>query len=122
MQKLPAFNSANAQTFGRLKKRPELKREPRHESTFRASVRTDHHVLSVQIVNISRSGMALRLVDKVPSLLGEEVTVTSPDVGVLYGVTRWQRGNQIGVEFSAATKTKGRIAAYFTFFRKRRPF
>lgn len=124
MQKLPLYNPAAAptQTFGRLKKRPETKREPRHEATFRASMKTEGYMLSVQIANMSLSGMALRLIDKTPPLVGEQVTVTSPDVGVLYGVARWQRGNQLGVEFDLATKSKGRIAAYFKFFRKRRIF
>lgn len=124
MQKLPTYASPSSQpqTFGRLKKRSELKREPRHDATFRASMKGEGYMLSVQITNMSRSGMALRLIDKAPAMIGEQVTVTSPDVGILYGVARWQRGNQMGIEFTAATKTKGRIAAYFKFFRKRKVF
>lgn len=108
----------SAPTFGKLRKREEIKRENRDDCSYRVALKSEAFSGTAQLVNISRTGMAVRTFDRAPHLTGGRITVTGPDVGVLHGTARWQRGNQIGVQFDGMTNTKARLKAYFSFFKK----
>ncbi|MBB4064650.1 PilZ domain-containing protein [Gellertiella hungarica] len=107
------------QAFGKLKQREQVVREERETCAFTVEINAQEFSGEAEIVNMSRSGMALRTSEKTPHLPGARITVTGPEVGVLAGTARWQRGDEIGVQFDRMTNTKARLKAYFGFLKKR---
>lgn len=112
----PVFGASN---FGKLKQRVQEQREPREACTFPVTVEAEGFAGEAEIVNMSRSGMAIRIDGKIPHLPGQRITVSGNGVGVLNGTARWQRGHEVGVQFDGLTNTKARIKAYFGFLKRK---
>lgn len=107
-----------ASSFGKLKQREQEERERRDACTYPVKLDADGFSARAEIVNMSRSGMAIHIQSKPPHLAGRRVSVTGRAVGVLNGTVRWQRGQELGVQFDALTNTKARIKAYFGFMKR----
>lgn len=108
-----------AAAFGKLQQRVQATRETRDECAFPVSVETEGFTGEAEIVNMSRSGMAIRISGKIPHLPGSRVAVTGSGVGALSGTARWQRGHEVGVQFDGMTNTKARLKAYFGFLKRK---
>ncbi len=108
-----------ATAFGKLKQRTQEVREPREVCAFPVKLEADGFSGEAEIVNMSRSGMAIRILGKLPHLPGHRITVSGSGVGVLNGTARWQRGHEVGVQFDSLTNTKARLKAYFGFLKRK---
>ena len=108
-----------ASAFGKLQQRIQATREVREVCAFPVRVETEGFSGEAEIVNMSRSGMAIRIPGKMPHLPGSRVSVSGPNVGALSGTARWQRGQEVGVLFDGMTNTKARLKAYFGFLKRK---
>lgn len=110
---------ASSPTFGRRMNKPVTKRENRDDCSYRVTVRHQEFSGSAQVVNMSRTGMAVRLSQSVGGMIGTTITVKGNEIGNLKGTVRWQRGQLVGVQFDGLTNSKSRLLAYFSFFGKK---
>lgn len=108
-----------ATAFGKLKQRIQEDREPRESCTLPVTLQAEGFSAEAEIVNMSRSGMAVHIFGKFPHLPGQRISVSGSGVGALSGVARWQRGHEVGIQFDSLTNTKHRLKAYFGFLKRK---
>lgn len=109
----------DANSSRRSGQRTIAKRETRYEARFRGVLKLAGFSSHAEIHNMSLSGMAVRLLERAPVIVGDEITLTSPEVGVIHGSTRWRVGDFLGIEFDTGTNTRAKVAAYFKFYHRK---
>lgn len=88
----------------------------------RSRVRMDSKIRYFQqqadarVINISRTGLALELANKLTAAADSQVVIENEDIGHLEGVVRWNYGGRIGIMFRPNSNSIAKVAAYFRHF------
>lgn len=69
------------------------------------------------VVDLSKEGICFQFESDIGVRPGYEVTISSNELGFLYGVVRWVRGDRVGIKLNLSSNTSAQIASYFRFFR-----
>jgi hypothetical protein len=72
--------------------------------------------LSIRVLDISRTGMAIHLEGWIEVKRGAIVCVHCTELGHLECTVRWYRAGKMGLEFDKTTNTVALITAYFRNF------
>jgi len=74
--------------------------------------------LNIRIIDISRTGLALKLEGRIEVKRGANVSVRSTELGHLECTVRWYRAGKMGLEFEKTSNTVAQITAYFRHFHR----
>ncbi|MCF3642278.1 PilZ domain-containing protein [Rhizobium sp. TRM95111] len=73
---------------------------------------------SGRIVNLSRDGMAIDLERPIRVMPGQQVEITTEELGQIDGVVRWCANGRIGIQYRMSSRAVAQIASYFRFFHR----
>lgn len=85
---------------------------------LKGTLRFLYQTIDINILDISRSGMALQPLGWVEAKPGSTVYIKTTEFGLVQGVVRWYRAGKMGIQIDETTNTAAQIAAYFKFFHK----
>jgi PilZ domain len=83
----------------------ERRRHPRHETFWRATLRTANRVLDCYVIDVSTEGARVRVVTPTvtaPVKANEKVMLTVAGIARVFAVVAWARRNVIGVRIRDA--------------------
>jgi PilZ domain len=82
----------------------ERRRHPRHETFWRATLRTSNGPLDCHVIDVSAEGAQVRVVTPAvtaPVKANDKVMLTIVGVGCVFAVVAWARRNAIGMRIVA---------------------
>lgn len=91
-------------------------RDPRTRTRFFANACCRDKDTRSEVVDLSSSGLALRLFSDIQAAPGQEIIIDSPELGHLTGKVCWRRDDRIGVQLTPSTNLAAKIASYFRYF------
>lgn len=94
----------------------DVRKSPRSRVRIDSKIRYFQQESVGRVINISRTGLALELTNKLPAAAGSQVVIENDDIGLLEGVVRWNYGGRIGVMFRPNSNSIAKVAAYFRNF------
>lgn len=97
---------------------PDGRRTQRIRCHIRGTLDFMGQRLDVRILDISRTGMAMKLEGWIEAKRGAAVTVHCAELGYIEASVRWYRAGKMGVEFELTTNTVAQITAYFRNFHR----
>ncbi|QLF70266.1 PilZ domain-containing protein [Peteryoungia desertarenae] len=71
-----------------------------------------------RILNVSRTGLAIELYNKLHASTGSTVVIENDEIGLLEGVVRWNRSGRLGIVIAQNSNSMAKIDAYFRHFHK----
>jgi len=74
--------------------------------------------LDVRILDISRTGMAIKLEGWIEAKRGATIAVRCTELGHIEGTVRWYRAGKMGLEFEQTSNSVAQITAYFRNFHR----
>ncbi|MDH4413021.1 MAG: PilZ domain-containing protein [Rhizobium sp.] len=74
--------------------------------------------LTMRVLDISKSGMAIHLEGWIEAKRGATVSVYCAELGHMECTVRWYRAGKMGLEFERTTNTVAQITAYFRNFHR----
>ena len=74
--------------------------------------------LSMRVLDISRTGMAIHLEGWIEAKRGATVTAHCTELGYIECTVRWYRAGKMGLEFEQTTNAVAQITAYFRNFHR----
>jgi PilZ domain len=80
--------------------RTERRRHRRHDTFWRATLRTSNGALDCRVIDVSAEGTRVRVVTPTitaPVNANDKVMLTISGVGRVFAVVAWARGNAIGM-------------------------
>lgn len=96
----------------------DKRRKPRHRCNIAVEIRTSKWACRAYVVDLSETGVCV-MIDRVADIwANQDIEMRCDELGYLIGITRWRRGNRIGIEFNSSTDTKAKIDAYQKYFRQ----
>jgi|SRR5579864_1411998 len=81
----------------------ERRRHPRHETFWRATLRTSNGALDCRVIDVSAEGTRVRVVTPTiatPVKANDKVMLTISGGGRVFAVIAWARGNLIGLRIA----------------------
>lgn len=97
---------------------PDGRRTQRIRCHIRGSLTFLGQTLDVRVIDISRTGMALKLEGWIEAKRGSIIHVRSQELGHIECTVRWYRAGKMGVEFEHTSNTVAQITAYFRNFHR----
>jgi hypothetical protein len=97
---------------------PDGRRTQRIRCHLRGTLEFMGQKLDVRVIDISRTGMALKLEGWIEAKRGATVAVRCAELGHIEGAVRWYRAGKMGLEFEQTSNTVAQITAYFRNFHR----
>ncbi|SEL71413.1 PilZ domain-containing protein [Xaviernesmea oryzae] len=91
---------------------------PRSGVNIEGQLRTRQDKTRCTLLNLSDSGVCVRLRANIGASQGASVTVDTEAVGVLEGIVQWTRGDLAGLRFDRSSNATAKISSYFRLFRR----
>lgn len=88
----------------------------RHRTRIVATIRYGSHDRTVQVVNLSASGLAIQMERPLFATPGSPIFVKCDALGMLEGSVKWSEGTRIGVQFDRSSNAWAKVASYFRFY------
>lgn len=97
---------------------PDGRRTQRIRCHIRGTMDFMGQKLDLRIIDISRTGMALKLEGWIDVKRGATVAIRCAELGHIEASVRWYRAGKMGVEFEKNSNTVAQITAYFRNFHR----
>lgn len=97
-------------------KRQNLRKTNRSKTFVNATIETADRTFRGTIVDVSPSGVRLRMARDFTLRSKTEVLLRTHEIGVHLCHVRWQSGNDVGLQFDVTTNTAAQIDAYYKHF------
>lgn len=96
----------------------DVRKAPRSRCRIPSRVKHLNQEADARIVNVSRTGLAIELYNKLHAAAGSTVVIENDEIGLLEGVVRWNRDGRLGIVIKQNSNSMAKIDAYFRHFHK----